>query len=142
MAAVGRIFMIFLGYALACVAASTVFTLGMLGPHWDDATAAGLPPEAVWAIVAVGALIVGAIAFLPAALIVALAEGFGWRSVIAYGLAGGALALLLSYGFDLRGDVAESATYFPREREILAASGVAGGLVYWLFAGRRAGAWT
>jgi hypothetical protein len=28
-----------------------------------------------------------------------------------------------------------------REREVLAASGIAGGLVYWVFAGRKAGSW-
>jgi hypothetical protein len=74
-------------------------------------------------------------------LIVALAEGFVWRSVVVYAALGGALALALSYGFDLPGDIGESETYLAREREVLAASGIAGGLVYWLFAGRRAGAW-
>jgi hypothetical protein len=29
-----------------------------------------------------------------------------------------------------------------REREVLAAAGIAGGFVYWLFAGRKAGSWT
>jgi hypothetical protein len=141
MTAVLRILVMIFAYALACVAASAVFTLGMLTPHWDDFASSGLPPAAVWAIAVVGAPIVGAIAFLPALLIVVIAEGFAWRSVVLYAAFGGALALVLSYGFDFTGDASEPATYFAREREVIAASGIAAGLVYWLFAGRTAGAW-
>jgi hypothetical protein len=35
----------------------------------------------------------------------------------------------------------QSDTFFLRELQLLAASGIAGGFVYWLFAGRRAGSW-
>jgi hypothetical protein len=75
------------------------------------------------------------------AAIVAVTEGLSWRSVLLYAGVGGALALALSYGFDMPGDIGDPATYFVRERQVLAAAGIAGGLVYWLFAGRRAGAW-
>ena len=78
---------------------------------------------------------------LPALLVVALAEGFAWRSVLLYAALGGALALALSYGIDFARRHQPTRTYFAREREVLAASGIAGGLVYWLFAGRTAGAW-
>jgi hypothetical protein len=141
MAVTGRLLLMIFAYALASVAASFIFTLGALTPHWDDVSSAGLPPEAIWAIVAVGAPIIGFVAFLPALLIVTVAEAFGWRSVILYAAMGGALALALSYCSDLTGHVGEPATYFAREREVLAASGIAGGLVYWLIAGRKAGSW-
>jgi hypothetical protein len=142
MTVVARILVMFLAYVLACVAASTVFTIGMLTPHWDDLASSGLPTVAIWAIVAVGAPIIGVVAALPTALVIAIAEGFAWRSVILYAALGGALALALSYGFDLPGDISRPETYFVQERQVLAASGIAGGLVYWLFAGRRAGSWT
>jgi hypothetical protein len=141
MAVVVRILMMFLAYVLACVAASAIVTLGTLSPHWDDLAASGLPPAALWAVVAVGAPIIGAIAFLPALLVLVIAEGFALRSVVLYAALGGALAFALSYGVGLVGDGGEPEMYFAREREILAASGIAGGLVYWLFAGRSAGAW-
>jgi hypothetical protein len=141
MAIILRILVVIVGYILACVAASIVLTIGTLTPHWDDFASSGLPPAAVWAIVAVGAPIIGAVAMLPVALVIALAEGFAWRSIIVYAALGGALALALSYGIDLTGDMGEPDTYFAREREVLAAAGITGGLVYWLFAGRRAGAW-
>jgi hypothetical protein len=142
MTVVARIVVLFLAYLLACVAASAVFTIGMLTPHWDDLASSGLPPAAIWAVVAVGTPIIGVVAALPAALIVAIAEGFAWRSAIFYGALGGALALALSYGFDLPGDISRPETYFVHERQVLAAAGIAGGLVYWLFAGRNAGSWT
>ena len=57
-------------------------------------------------------------------------------------LIGGALALALAYGLDFAGYVgAPDAVDVAREREVLAAAGIAGGLVYWLFAGRSAGSW-
>ncbi len=136
-----RILMVIVGYVLACVAASIVLTIGTLSPQWDDFASSGLPPAAVWAIVAVGAPIIAAVAMMPVALVIALAEGFAWRSIVVYAALGGALALALSYGIDLTGDTGEPETYFAHEREVLAAAGITGGLVYWLFAGRRAGAW-
>jgi hypothetical protein len=136
MSVVARILVMFLAYVLACVAASAVFTVGSLTPHWDDLMSSGLPPAAIWAIVAVGTPIIGAVAALPTALVVAIAEGFAWRSVILYAALGGALALALSYGLDMPG-IAQPAN----ERQLLAASGIAGGFVYWLFAGRSAGSW-
>lgn len=142
MSVVARLVVMFFAYVLACVAASAVFTLGMLTPHWDDLVSSGLPPAALWAIVAVGAPIIAVVAALPTALVVAIAEGFAWRSVIFYAALGGALALAVSYGFDLPGDIGRPEIYFEHEREVLAASGIAGGLVYWLFAGRNAGSWT
>ena len=117
-----------------------VFTIGTLTPHWDDLMSSGLPPAAVWSIVAVGTPIIGAVAALPTALVVAIAEGFAWRSVILYAALGGALALALSYGLDMP-VIAQRDTYMANERQLLAASGIAGGLVYWLFAGRSAGSW-
>ena len=136
MSVVGRILLMFLAYVLACIAASAVFTTGALSPHWDDLTSSGLPPEAIWAIIAVGTPIIGAVAALPTVL--AIAEGFAWRSVLLYAAFGGVLALALSSGLDLPAVAAPDAP-IGSERQRLAASGIAAGLVYWLFAGRSAG---
>jgi hypothetical protein len=143
MTIVARILVMFLAYVLACVAASTVFAIGMLTPDWAELASLGLPPAAIWAIVAIGAPIIGVVAALPAALVVAIAEGFAWRSVLFYAALGGALALALSYGVDMNwgGEVSQPESYFVHERQVLAAAGIAAGLVYWLFAGRRAGSW-
>jgi hypothetical protein len=136
-----RICVVILAYCLACIAASIILTIGTLAPEWDDLTAAGFQSGAVWVVIFISAAVIAAIALLPAMLVIALAEGFGWRSIVIYGLLGGALALSLSYGLDFAGYIGDPDSPLAREREVLAASGITGGFVYWLFAGRRAGAW-
>jgi hypothetical protein len=138
MSVVARLLMMLFAYVLACVVASAVFTIGSLTPYWDDLMSFGL----IWAIVAVGTPIIGVVAALPTALVVALAELFAWRSAILYAALGGALALALSYGWDMPGGINLPAEIsVAHERQLLAAAGIAGGLVYWLFAGRSAGSW-
>ncbi len=141
MAIILRILVVILAYVVACLAASLVLTIGTLTPDWDDLTSLGLQSAAVWSVVAVGAAVIGTVAMLPTLLVIALAEGFAWRSILVYGALGGVLALALSYGVDFASYVGEPDNYLAREREVLAAAGIAGGLVYWLFAGRNAGAW-
>jgi hypothetical protein len=136
-----RILVVILASILACVAASFVLTIGTLTPDWDDLGSLGLQSAAVWSVVAVGAAVIGVIAVLPTLLVVALAEGFAWRSILLYAALGGVLALALCYGIDFAGYVGEPDSYLAREREVLAAAGIAGGFVYWLFAGRKAGSW-
>jgi hypothetical protein len=142
MAIVLRIFMMVLAYVLARIAASFILTIGTLTPEWDDLNSLGMQSGAVWAVVGLGAAIIGTVAMLPALLVIALAEGFAWRSVLIYAVLGGVLALGVVYGLDFVGYAGEPAGYLAREREVVAASGIAGGFVYWLFAGRRAGSWT
>jgi len=129
------------GYVLACVAASIVLTIGTLTPEWDDLKQLGLQAAVVAPVVGVGAAVIGTIAMLPALLVIALAEGFAWRSSLFYAVVSGALALSLSYGVDFVGYVGDPGSSFASEREVLAAAGIAGGFVYWLFAGRKAGSW-
>jgi len=141
MAIIVRLFMVLIAYMLACIAASIVLTIGTLTPQWDRLAPQGLPAAALWPVVGVGAAIIAAVAMLPALLVIALAEGFAWRSAVVYGALGGALALALCYGIDFAGYVGGPDSILAREREVLAASGIAGGLVYWVFAGRKAGSW-
>jgi hypothetical protein len=141
MTVVARLLMMFLAYVLACIAASAVFTFGMLALDWNDLSSTGLPPAAGLVIVVIVAAIIGVIAALPTALIVVIAEAFAWRSVLFYAALGGALALILSYGLDVPKKIGQSDTFFLRELQLLAASGIAGGFVYWLFAGGSVGAW-
>jgi hypothetical protein len=136
-----RILGVIVAYWLACIVASLVLTIGTLTPVWDDFKPFDLQSVVLWSVVGVGAVFIGAIAMLPALLVIALAEGFAWRSILVYAALGGVLALALSYGLDFGGYVGAPGSYLAREREVLAASGIAGGLVYWLIAGRRAGFW-
>jgi hypothetical protein len=142
MSIVARLLVMFLAYVLACVAAAGVFTFGMLALDSADLSSAGLlPAPAGLVIVVVVAAIIGVIAALPTALIIVIAEAFGWRSALFYAALGGALALVLSFGLEVPKKIDQSDSFFLRELQLLAAAGIAGGLVYWLFAGRSAGSW-
>jgi hypothetical protein len=142
-----RIMMMFIGYVWACIAASLVLALGTLTPQWNAFFASfGLQsPQAqsaaIWMVVGLGALAIFAIGLLPTLLIIVITEGFALRSVVIYGVIGGALALTMAYGLNFGDIIAAADSGASREREVFAASGIAGGLVYWLFAGRRAGSW-
>jgi hypothetical protein len=92
-------------------------------------------------VVGLGALIIFVVGILPMLLIIVIVEGFALRSVVIYGVIGGVLALVMAYGLDFANYIAVPGSDLAREREVFAAAGIAGGLVYWLFAGRKAGAW-
>ena len=146
MTVLARIVMIFIAYTLACFAASAVLTLGMLAPNWNDLGAlADQNPDvqsiAVWSVVVLGGFVIGAVAMLPSLIAIALVEGLALRSSVIYGVIGGLLALALAYGLDFAGYVVTANSPYARQHEVMAAAGIAGGLVYWLVAGRRAGAW-
>jgi hypothetical protein len=142
-----RITMMFIGYVWACVAAALVLALGTLTPQWHGFFASfGLEsPQAqsaaMWTVVGLGAFLIFVIGFLPTLLVIVITEGFGLRSIVIYGVIGGALALVMAYGLDFGGFTAAPGSDFAREREVFAAAGISGGLVYWLFAGRKAGVW-
>jgi hypothetical protein len=139
MSVLARIMMMILAYILACVAASFVLTIGTLTQRWDDLSSMNTQSVVLWSVVGVVAAIIVAVAMLPSLLVIVLAEGLALRSIVIYGVLGGALALGLSYGFNFVGYVGDPDSPFAREPQVLAAAGIAGGLVYWLFAGRKAG---
>jgi hypothetical protein len=149
MTAFFRLVMMLVGYICACVAASAVITLGTLAPDWNDLQALGqslgesgdVPTVALWSMIGIGAAIIFAIGFFPTLLAIILAEGFKLRSIVVYGVIGAALSLAAVYGLDFGGYVAAPNADMMHEREVFAAAGIAGGLVYWLFAGHRAGVW-
>jgi hypothetical protein len=150
MTALFRLVMMLVGYIGACVAASAVITLGTLAPNWNDLQefsrsldqSGDVPTIALWSMIGIGAAIIFAIGFFPTLLAIILAEGFKLRSIVVYGVIGAALALAAVYGLDFGGYVTAPNSDMMHEREVFAAAGIAGGLVYWLFAGRRAGVWS
>src|SRR5580704_11244306 len=141
MALIARLFMVIIAYVLACIAASVVLFMSTLTPQWDQYVPQDMPAAAMWLVVGIGAAIIGGTALVPALLLIALTEGFAWRSVVLYGVLGGVLALALTYGIDFAGYVRGPESMLAHAREVIGASGIAGGLVYWACAGRKAGSW-
>jgi hypothetical protein len=141
MAIVARLFTVIIAYVLACIAASIVLTISTFTPEWDRFVPPDMPAVAIWWVIGIVAAIIGGTALLPALVLIAITEGFAWRSIVLYGVLGGALSLALTYGIDFAGYIRGPDSVLAHAPEAFAASGIAGGLVYWLFAGRKAGSW-
>jgi hypothetical protein len=140
-ALIARIFVVMFAFVLACVAGAAVTTFALLLPGWKELIDPYPDQQSIAVVVALSAAFFSLYAMLPATLIIALAEGFRLRSVLFYALAGAALALGLSYGWDLRLLRNPDDDLGGRGVEIMAAVGIVGGFVYWALAGRSAGAW-
>ena len=138
MALLGRIFVILFALLGAGLAASAVLTIAVLTREWNDLLLLSFETGALAVVIGLGGLIVSAVFLLPVAAVIALAEALAWRSVLFYAALGLVLALWAYFGgFALIGPEEGGA----RGGEISAAAGIAGGLVYWVLAGRNAGVW-
>ena len=134
---------------LQLVRAAIGFMLGLLGAAGflafgffrdvfaqQDAVMAG----AVTGTALVSAAFLGALAFAPSFIAIALAEVLRLRSIVYHvGLAG-----LIAAGIWIMGDGAAAANgsggWLPGTTVALA-SGFIGGIIYWLIAGRTSGCW-
>lgn len=139
MALVGRIVVIVFALLIASLAASAVLQIGVFLPLWRAALSPDLDQGFFSAIVGVGFFLVSLFAFVPAIIVVALAEAFSLRSVLFYAVAGALGALVLSSGVGI--DPTSLNAPPTSITESLAAAGIVAGLVYWLLAGRNAGRW-
>ncbi len=125
------LFLVPIGFIAAVLAAAFTILAGWYGHEpgvLTDVAATGY-------VIGVGVFVtlrVGALAFVPTVIVVALAEVFGWRSIFLYLAVGGALGFGASQlpvlGWQANGDAL-----------LLPAAGFVGGFAYWLIAGRLAG---
>jgi hypothetical protein len=142
----GRIIVILFALILAIMAAGMTFAFGLLGPGWHAFTGDPVEQGSFWVFTFFGATLTGAVALLPATIMIVLGETFKIRSLLAHLAAGAAVLLIAYYGSGLaRPSYEESIDEPPplvaRETELAAAAGAVFGLVYWVIAGRNAGRW-
>jgi hypothetical protein len=147
-----RLVRILMAYVLASFAAGFVFALlsalgGYMRRGRTDLWDAGMT------LVMLGihaSTIIGAVALIPAVLVVLFAEATERRSATFYGAAGVGVALLwagvlmlfgmlFASGYSAVGPFAQGAWAFAGAMLIIGLPGLAGGLMYWLVAGRTAG---
>lgn len=145
MAFLGRIIVIVFAVTMASLAAGIAIAMGLLGPEWHGFTGDFAERTGFWLLVFFGASFTGAIGLLPLVILIAIAESFKIRSLLANIVAGVAMLLLGYYSSGLNRPYEESIDHPPppisREAEITAAAGAMFGLVYWAIAGRKAGRW-
>lgn len=131
-----------LGFLAASLAASAFLNVVFLGV--TDVIAPEIPVEVahgslVFSIPFV-ALFVAYFAFVPALVVMLLAELLGKRDWLFYALAGGFVALVF-IGFAYRSGDGGFAYRDPLLPVSIIGSGLIGGIAYWFVTGRFAGAW-
>lgn len=136
----GRIVMVSLGFLLAAISALAVLvTLGLeITTH--TLSAASSDPDRIEVLLDLGAGVLRALSaatIVPALLVVIVGEVARIRSALYYVLGGG-LALGLLPLLARVGTTSETGSLPVRVWTVTATAGFAGGLVYWLIAGRRA----
>jgi hypothetical protein len=142
MALIGRLFVIFFGFLAACLVAGMIVVFAVLFPELSDLDAGGVDQSAINVVLGFGFIFISGFALLPAMLVVLITEAFHIRSMLAYALGGAVVGLACYLGlipFD------PATMHFDgiirRHLEIMTGAGIVAGLVYWMIAGRNAGAW-
>jgi hypothetical protein len=142
MALIGRLFVILLGFIAASLVAGAIVVGAVLFPALSDFADGPIDPSALNIVLGFGFIFVSGFALLPALIVVAITEAFYIRSALAYAVGGGVVGLACYLGlvpFDpatLRFD-----GIVRRHLEIMTGAGIVAGMVYWMIAGRNAGAW-
>jgi hypothetical protein len=142
MSLIGRLFVIAFGFLFASVAAGLVVVGMLLFPELSEIADGPIDPDALNIVMGFGFIFVSGFALLPALVVVLITEAFSIRSALAYAIGGALVGVACYLGlvpFD------PSTLHFDgivrRHLEIMTGAGIVGGMVYWLVAGRSAGAW-
>ena len=141
MALIGRLFAILFGFLFACLAAGMIVVGAVLYPEFSD-LGGGIDQSAINVVLGFGFIFLSGFALLPALIVVLITEAFYIRSVLAYAI-GGALVGAACYLGLIPFDPATMKFdgIIRRHLEIMTGAGIVAGLVYWIIAGRNAGAW-
>jgi hypothetical protein len=141
MALIGRLFVILFAFLAACLVAGMIVLVAVLFPEFTDLGIGEIDP-AINVVIGLGFIFISGFALIPAMIVAAITEAFHIRSVLAYAVGGalvGAACYLGLIPFDpetMRFD-----GIVRRHLEIMTGAGIVAGLVYWMIAGRNAGAW-
>jgi hypothetical protein len=139
----GRIIVIIFGLLVAILVAGMTLAIGIVAPDWAGADSDPLERVIFFVVSFFATGYVGAVAILPAALVIAVSEVLRMRSFIYYGAGGALVALASYYGADISVQLENTTDVTPVSNalQLAAAAGILGGLAYWLIAGRNAGRW-
>jgi phosphotransferase system glucose/maltose/N-acetylglucosamine-specific IIC component len=142
MALIGRLFVILFAFLAACLVAGIIVVGAVLYPEFSDLGNAPIDQNALNIVLGFGFIFISGFALLPALIVVLITEAFHVRGVLAYAVGGavvGAACYLGLIPFDP--NTLQFDGIVHRHLEIMTGAGIVAGLVYWLIAGRNAGAW-
>ena len=139
----GRIIVVVFALILAMVAAGITLAIAIVAPDWAGVDADPVERLSFFIVSFFATSFVGAVAILPAALLIVIAEAARLRSFLYYGVGGALVGLASYYGSDISVRLENTTDVAPvaNALQLAAAAGIIGGLVYWLIAGRNAGRW-
>jgi hypothetical protein len=139
---IGRLFVILLGFLAACLAGGIVIVGALLFPEFSELGTGPVDEGVLNILFGFGFIVVSGFALLPALIIVAITEALHIRGALSYAVIGGVVGLACYLGlvpFDT--ETMRFEGIVQRHLEIMTGAGILSGLVYWLIAGRSAGAW-
>jgi len=142
MALIGRLIVILFGFLAACLVAGIIVAGAVLFPDLSDIGTAPIDQGAFDIVVGFSFIFISGFALLPAMIIAVITEAFNIRSVLAYAVGGGFVGLACYLGlvpFDP--DTLRFEGIVRRHLEIMTGAGIVAGVIYWMIAGRNAGAW-
>ena len=142
MALIGRLFVIFFAFLAACLVAGMIVVGAVLYPEFSDLATGPIDQSALNIVLGFGFIFISGFALLPAMIVVLITEAFHVRGVLTYAVGGaivGAACYLGLVPFDP--DTLHFDGIVRRHLEIMTGAGIVAGLVYWMIAGRTAGAW-
>jgi hypothetical protein len=142
MALIGRLFVILFAFLAASLVAGMIVIGAIMFPEFSDLGAGPVDPGALNILLGFGFIFVSGFALLPAMIVVAITEAFYIRSALTYAVGGGIVGLACYLGlvpFDP--ETLRFEGIVRRHLEIMTGAGIVAGMVYWMIAGRNAGAW-
>ncbi len=142
MALIGRLLVILFAFLAACFVAGMIVVGAIMFPEFSDLGAGPVDPGVLDVILGFGFIFVSGFALVPAMVVVAITEAFYIRGALTYAVGGGLVGLACYLGlvpFDTEQLHFEGIV--RRHLEIMTGAGIVAGVVYWMIAGRNAGAW-
>ena len=142
MALIGRLFVILFAFLAASFVAGMIVVGAIMFPEFSDLGAGPVDPGVLNVILGFGFIFVSGFALVPAMIVVAITEAFYVRGALTYAVGGGLVGLACYLGlvpFDTEQLRFEGIV--RRHLEIMTGAGIVAGVVYWMIAGRTAGAW-
>ena len=142
MALIGRLFVILFGFLAASLVAGMIVVGAIMFPEFSDLGAGPVDPGALNILLGFGFIFASGFALLPAMIVVAVTEAFYIRGALTYAVGGAVVGLACYLGLvPFNSETLRFEGIVRRHLEIMTGAGIVAGVVYWMIAGRNAGAW-
>ena len=142
MALIGRLFVILFAFLAACLVAGMVVVGAIMFPEFSDLGTGPVDPGALNIVLGFGFIFVSGFALMPAMIVVADHRGFLYPGrADLRGRRRHGRSRLLSGSCSVRPRTLRFDGIVRRHLEIMTGAGIVAGVVYWMIAGRNAGAW-